>query len=319
MSDATKARDATRALVVPPEMRRIARRGARGDGLAALGFLSPLAVGVLVFIAVPAGLSIVMSLFDVGLGGATFVGLANYQRMLGDPLFWSSLGVTLIYAAVFVPALTVASLSLALLVHTEYAGVGLWRALLLAPNAVSLVATALVWRFLLADGNGTIANIAGALGLPVPSWLGEPGWALTTVIGISVWSFMGFYMLVMVGGRQDIPAELYEAARIDGASAPQQFWRITLPMMRPTIFFVVLMGTVIGLTGLQSFDLVFVMTKGGPANATSLTIYYIYQQAFQYGQFGYAAAMSTVLTVLMFVTAAVFFRTTNSGRFDVEE
>lgn len=311
--------DATRTLVVPPDVRRFAHRGARGDGLAALAFLSPLAAGVLVFIALPAGLSIVMSFFDVGLGGARFIGLANYQRMFADQLFWSSLGVTAIYAAVFVPALTIASLTLALLVHTDYAGVGLWRALLLAPNAVSLVATALVWRFLLADGTGTIANITNALGLSVPSWLGEPGWALFTVIGISVWAFMGFYMLVMVGGRQDIPAELYEAARIDGASAPQQFWQITLPMLKPTIFFVVLMATVIGLTGLQSFDLVYVMTKGGPANATSLTIYYIYQQAFQYGQFGYAAAMSTVLTLLMFLTAAAFFRTTNSGRFDVED
>jgi multiple sugar transport system permease protein len=259
-----------------------------------------------------------MSLCEVTFGGVTFVGLANYERMLADPLFWQSLGVTAAYAIAFVPGLTILALSLALLVHTEYLGVGLWRALLLAPNAISLVATGLVWRFILADGNGTIATVANALGVPVPSWLGEPGWALFTVITISLWSFMGFYMLVMVGGRQDIPAELYEAARIDGAGSWAQFWRITLPMMRPTIFFVVLMGTVIGLTGLQSFDLVFVMTKGGPANATALTIYYIYQQAFQYGQFGYAAAMSTVLTVLMFIIAAVYFRVTNSGRFDVD-
>ncbi|WP_243230022.1 carbohydrate ABC transporter permease [Microbacterium sp. CIAB417] len=310
--------DSTVTLTVPPESRRRNPVTLRGDGAAAVGFLSPMAIGVLLFIALPAGLSIVMSLCEVTFGGVTFVGLANYQRMLGDPLFWQSLGVTAVYALAFVPGLTILSLSLALLVHTEYLGVGLWRALLLAPNAISLVATALVWRFILADGNGTIAIVANALGVPAPSWLGDPGWALFTVIAISLWSFMGFYMLVMVGGRQDIPAELYEAARIDGAGAWAQFWRITLPMMRPTVFFVVLMGTVIGLTGLQSFDLVFVMTKGGPANATSLTIYYIYQQAFQYGQFGYAAAMSTVLTVIMFTTAAVFFRVTNSGRFDVD-
>ncbi|MGX9349269.1 carbohydrate ABC transporter permease [Microbacterium sp. KNMS] len=310
--------DSTVTLTVPPESRRRNPVTLRGDGAAAVGFLSPMAIGVLLFIALPAGLSIVMSLCEVTFGGVTFVGLANYQRMLGDPLFWQSLGVTAVYALAFVPGLTILSLGLALLVHTEYLGVGLWRALLLAPNAISLVATALVWRFILADGNGTIAIVANALGVPAPSWLGDPGWALFTVIAISLWSFMGFYMLVMVGGRQDIPAELYEAARIDGAGAWAQFWRITLPMMRPTVFFVVLMGTVIGLTGLQSFDLVFVMTKGGPANATSLTIYYIYQQAFQYGQFGYAAAMSTVLTVIMFTTAAVFFRVTNSGRFDVD-
>ena len=310
--------DSTVTLTVPPESRRRNPVPLRGDGAAAVGFLSPMAIGVLLFIALPAGLSIVMSLCEVTFGGVTFVGLANYQRMLGDPLFWRSLGVTAVYALAFVPGLTILSLSLALLVHTEYLGVGLWRALLLAPNAISLVATALVWRFILADGNGTIATVANALGVPAPSWLGDPGWALFTVIAISLWSFMGFYMLVMVGGRQDIPIELYEAARIDGAGAWAQFWRITLPMMRPTVFFVVLMGTVIGLTGLQSFDLVFVMTKGGPANATSLTIYYIYQQAFQYGQFGYAAAMSTVLTVIMFTTAAVFFRVTNSGRFDVD-
>jgi multiple sugar transport system permease protein len=314
----TVATDSTVTLTVPPRARGRDQRAVRGDGAAAIGFLSPMAIGVLLFIALPAGLSIVMSLCEVTFGGVTFVGLANYERMLADPLFWQSLGVTAAYAIAFVPGLTILALSLALLVHTEYLGVGLWRALLLAPNAISLVATGLVWRFILADGNGTIATVANALGVPVPSWLGEPGWALFTVITISLWSFMGFYMLVMVGGRQDIPAELYEAARIDGAGSWAQFWRITLPMMRPTIFFVVLMGTVIGLTGLQSFDLVFVMTKGGPANATALTIYYIYQQAFQYGQFGYAAAMSTVLTVLMFIIAAVYFRVTNSGRFDVD-
>ncbi|MGX5770358.1 carbohydrate ABC transporter permease [Microbacterium trichothecenolyticum] len=314
----TVATDSTVTLTVPPRARRRDQGAVRGDGAAAIGFLSPMAIGVLLFIALPAGLSIFMSLCEVTFGGVTFVGLANYERMLADPLFWQSLGVTAAYAIAFVPGLTILALSLALLVHTEYVGVGLWRALLLAPNAISLVATGLVWRFILADGNGTIATVANALGVPVPSWLGEPGWALFTVITISLWSFMGFYMLVMVGGRQDIPAELYEAARIDGAGSWAQFWRITLPMMRPTIFFVVLMGTVIGLTGLQSFDLVFVMTKGGPANATALTIYYIYQQAFQYGQFGYAAAMSTVLTVLMFIIAAVYFRVTNSGRFDVD-
>ncbi|HRY09725.1 MAG TPA: sugar ABC transporter permease [Candidatus Nanopelagicales bacterium] len=306
--------DSVRVTPVPSGRKR--RRS--GEGLAATGFLAPLAIGVLVFIAAPTALSVLMSFYDVSLGGITFVGTANYERMLGDPLFWQSLRVTGVYALLFIPGLTIASLTLALLVQAEFAGVGLWRALLLAPNAVSLVATALVWRFLLADGNGPLAVLGRKVGIDAPSWLGQPGWALLMVVVISIWAFMGFYMLVMIGGRQDIPSELYEAARIDGARPLQQFWFITLPMMRPTIFFVVLMGTVIGLTGLQSFDLVYVMTKGGPANATSVTLFYIYQQAFLYGQFGYAAAMSTVLVLLMLLTAVLFFRATNSGRFDVD-
>jgi multiple sugar transport system permease protein len=129
---------------------------------------------------------------------------------------------------------------------------------------------------------------------------------------------MGFYMLIFLGGLQDIPAQYYEAARIDGATARQSFWHITLPLLRPTSFFVLLVSLVAAVAGSQAFDLVYVMTKGGPANSTQMMIIYIYQQAFQYSAFGYAAAMASILVVLLLALTGVLFLMTRGGRFDYE-
>ena len=148
------------------------------------------------------------------------------------------------------------------------------------------------------------------------SWLGDPRFALFTVIGISVWFLMGFYMLIFLGGLQDIPREYYEAARIDGAGPVQSFLKITLPLLQPTsFFFVLLVSTVASVCGSQTFDLIYIMTKGGPANSTSLAIFYIYQQAFLFNEYGYAAAMASVLVVVLMAITVLLFMLTRGGRF----
>ena len=138
------------------------------------------------------------------------------------------------------------------------------------------------------------------------------------MVVVSVWFLMGFYMLIFLGGLQDIPREYYEAAEIDGAGPVSRFWYITLPLLRPTSFFVLLVSLVAAVAGGQAFDLIYVMTKGGPANSTSVLIVYIYQQAFQFGAFGYAAAMASILVVMLLLVTVFFFMITRGGRFGYE-
>lgn len=287
--------------------------------LAGYLFVAPDALGLLVFIGLPMILALGISVFEVdGFGSFRFVGLANYGKMLADPLFWSSLRVTLQFALMLVPLLYVTGLGLALLVQRTSRINTVLRAMFFAPQMVSLVVVALVFQLMVVDKLGVLPRSLSILGVPGLSLLGNPSLALFTVTAAAVWFLMGFYMLIFLGGLQDIPHEYYEAAKIDGAGRAQSFWYITLPLLRPTSFFVLIVSTVAAVTGAQAFDLVYVMTKGGPANSTSLLINYIYQQAFQYSAFGYASAIATLLVVLLLVITVFFYLITRGGRFQYD-
>ncbi len=262
-------------------------------------------------------MSLGMGFFDVsGFGGYRFVGLENYQRMFTDEQFLSSVGVTAVYLVGFVAGVFVMSLVLALLVKQKMPLVGLFRSMFFLPHVVSLVVVGLVWQFMLVDGIGVVNRLLRTLGLSSVSWLGNPRYALWTVIAISIWFFMGYYMIIFLSGLQDIPQEYYDAAKLDGANALESFRYITWPLLRPTSFFVLLVTTVTGVAGLQAFDLIYVMTAGGPADSTSLGIFYIYEQAFQYNDYGYAAAMSSFLVLILLVATALMLAVTRGGRFD---
>jgi multiple sugar transport system permease protein len=279
-------------------------------------FVAPDAIGLLIFVGGPMILSLSLGFFSVsGFGEYAFVGLDNYRRMIADPLFWRSLEVTILYVVALVPSLYVVGLGLALLVQTNSRFNTVVRSLLFMPQTVSLVVVGLVWQVLLVDKIGLFNQFGAALNLQSISWLGDPRIALFTVIGISVWFLMGFYMLIFLGGLQDIPREYYEAARIDGAGPVQSFLKITLPLLQPTSFFVLLVSTVAAVCGSQTFDLIYIMTKGGPANSTSLAIFYIYQQAFLFNEYGYAAAMASVLVVVLMAITVLLFMLTRGGRF----
>jgi multiple sugar transport system permease protein len=279
-------------------------------------FILPDALGLLVFVGGPMLLSLSLGFFEVdGFGGYAFVGLANYRRMFVDPLFLQSLRVTLAYVALLVPALYIVGLGLALLVQRTSRLNGLYRSLLFLPQTVSLVVVALVWQFMLVDKIGLISRVASTIGLGGLSFLGDPTIALFAIVFISVWFLMGFYMLIFLGGLQDIPKEYYEAAKIDGAGPVKSFLHITLPLLKPTSFFVLLVSTVAAVCGSQTFDLIYVMTKGGPANSTSLAIYYIYQQAFLFNEFGYAAALASFLVLILLGLTLILFLLTGGGRF----
>ena len=148
--------------------------------------------------------------------------------------------------------------------------------------------------------------------------MGDPKLALGTVLFVTIWFLMGYYMIIFLAGLQEIPREYYEAARIDGARPWDTFRDITLPLLKPTSFFVLLVSTVSAVAGLQGFDLIYVMTKGGPANSTNLIVYYIYQQAFQFSHYGYAAAMASFLVVVLLILTGLLFVATKGGRFDFD-
>jgi multiple sugar transport system permease protein len=289
------------------------------EWLAGYLFVAPDAIGLLIFVGAPMILSLSLGFFSVsGFGAYSFVGLDNYKRMLGDPLFWQSLKVTILYIVLLVPALYVTGLGLALLIQADTRFNGFVRTLLFMPQTVSLVVVALVWQVLLIDKIGLLNRLTVSLGLGAFSWLGDPRFALIAVVVVSVWFLMGFYMLIFLGGLQDIPKEYYEAAKIDGAGPASSFYLITLPLLRPTSFFVLLVSTVTAVCGSQTFDLVYVMTRGGPANTTSLAIFYVYQQAFLFNEYGYAAAMASVLVVVLMLITVLMFLLTRGGRFTYE-
>jgi len=306
------------AAAARPRVRAGGLTKARREAIAGYLFIAPDFIGLLLFVGLPMLLSLVIGFFDVnGFGTFTFVGLANYQRMAADPLFWQCMRVTLTYVLLLVPSLYVTGLGLALLVQKTNRFNTVVRAMFFAPQMVSVVVIAVVWQFFSGDKIGLAARFFSMFGLSV-SILGNPSLALYTVVFVSVWFLMGFYMLIFLGGLQDIPQQYYEAARVDGATPTQAFWRITMPLLRPTSFFVLLVSLVAAVAGSQAFDLVYVMTKGGPANSTQMMIIYIYQQAFQYSAFGYAAAMSSILVVVLLALTGVLFLLTRGGRFDFE-
>jgi multiple sugar transport system permease protein len=286
------------------------------EWIAAYLFIAPDAIGLLVFVGAPMLLALSLGFFSVdGFGGYQFAALANYERMLVDPLFIKSLQVTAAYVMALVPSLYAVGLALALLVQRPTLASTVFRSLFFMPQMVSLVVVALVWQVLLVDKIGLVNSLIGRLGLPNVSWLGDPAFALGAIVVVSLWFLMGFYMLIFLGGLQDIPREYYEAAKIDGAGPVASFYYITLPLLRPTSFFVLLVSTVTAVCGFQTFDLIYVMTKGGPANATSFAIFYIYQTAFVFGDYGYAAAMSSVLVVTLMALTLILFVLTRGGRF----
>ena len=304
-------------LVQPDQLRssRLSRR--HREWLAAALFLLPDALGLLIFLGIPMALALVMGFFDVsGFGDYTWTGLDNYRHMFQDAQFTKSLRVTLIYVLMLVPGIFITGLGLALLVREKLPAIAVWRGMLFLPNVVSLVVIGLVWKFMLVDRIGVVNKVVTRLGLPGESWLGDPRFALGSFVGITIWFLMGYYMIIFLAGLQEIPREYYEAARLDGASPLRSFRDITLPLLRPTSFFVLLTALITAVAGGQGFDLAYVLTKGGPDNSTSLVVFYVYQQAFQYGHYGYAAAMASFLVVVLLLLTGLLFIVTRGGRFE---
>lgn len=288
----------------------------KAEARAAWLFMSPDLIGLGIFVVFPIILALALSLFRVsGFGGITYIGLENFQRLAVDPKLPKALLVTFLYAFCFVPIAYIVGLALALLVEKPFPGSGIVRTLFFVPYVLSLVVVGFIWQFLVTDKTGLIPTMLRPFGLGNISWLGDPKFALATVVIISVWSQAGYQMLILLGGLGSIPQEYYDAASIDGAGKWYTLRHITLPLLRPTTFFVLLTSAMGAITGMQAFDLVFILTSGGPADATLTMPFYIYEQAFTYNDLGYASALTVLLVSVLVVAVAISFHLTKGAKF----
>ena len=285
---------------------------------AALCLLGPGLALILVFFVLPVLASLLLSFSDFDIyaianpANLRLVGLGNYQRLLSDPLFWTALRNTLVFVVLGVPLTVAVSLGSALLVNGRLVRFrGLFRTIYFVPVVTSMVAVATVWRYLYHPRFGLINACLSYLGLPTLDWLGDPAWAMPAIVLMAVWKNFGFNMVIFVAGLQGIPASLYEAAKIDGAGAFQRFRYVTIPMLAPTFFFVGVM-TVIGY--FQLFAEPYVMTRGGPLNATLSIALLMYREGFQWWNLGYSAAIAFVLFLIIGLVSLVQWFFGREGR-----
>ncbi len=236
-----------------------------------------------------------------------FVGAETYTDLLADPLFWQSLRVTGVYTVFYVPLSITVGLGVALLLNQKLKGLSLWRTMYYLPSIVSGVAVALLWVWVLHPEFGLLNMALSMVGIHGPNWLGTRAWALPSLVLIAQWN-VGGSMLIYLAGLQSVPTHLYDAASIDGAGAAGRFLYVTIPMMTPILFYQLVLG-VIG--ALQVFTEAFVMTNGGPANATLFYVLYLYRNAFMFFKMGKASAMAWVLAVIIMALTIVMFRSSD--------
>ena len=276
------------------------------EALAAWSFVAPSLIVLLLFSAGPLLFAFYLSFHGWNLlePAKPFVGLQHYVELAGDRLFWNAAKNTAIYA-LYVPATMVSALAAAMLLNRPIKGVALLRAVFFLPYVTSFVAISIVWQWMYDPDFGLFNWALGLIGLGPYPWLNSPSTALPALIIMAVWIHIGFQMIIFLAGLQAIPNEFYEAAMIDGAGPWRRFRKITLPLLRPTTFFV-LVTSIIG--SFQVFTFVYVMTEGGPLHATDVIVYRIYQNAWQFLRMGYASAMSWVLFAVIFAITLLQFR-----------
>ncbi|HEX8341028.1 MAG TPA: sugar ABC transporter permease [Tepidisphaeraceae bacterium] len=271
-----------------------------------LAFISPWIIGLLAFTAIPMALSLYYSFCDYALTapdrGPVWVGLTNYRELLGDPIFWKSLANTFRYAAMALPAGLLVSLGLALMLNSDVRGQGVYRAIIFLPSLIPAVASAMVWLWLFNGRLGLLNFLLGKIGAPSADWLGAL--AMPSLAFMSLWG-IGNTVVIYLAGLQDVPKDLLEAAEIDGAGPLRRLFNVTLPVLSPVIFFNLVMA-IIGTFSVLTIP--YIMTAGGPNNATYFYTMYTYDVAFRYLRMGYASALAWVQLVIMLGLTGLAFR-----------
>jgi multiple sugar transport system permease protein len=292
----------------PTQVGRPRRRSGRrqGEHLAGWGFASPALLLIAAFGLVPVLWSLVLSFQDNDLSGSsTFVGTANYRRLASDPIFTVSVRRTLVYCALFVPITIVGALMLAAALNRKVRFISLYRTAVFVPVVTSTVATAFVFNLLLDPDYGLVNSGLNKVGVASQGFFTDPNQALYAILAMTVWGWIGFGVIIYLAALQSIPAELLEAAQLDGCSPWRSFWRVQVPQLAPATTFLVVWLTI---NALQLFDEIYVTTKGGPVHATTVVVYYLYQQAFQFFHGGYAAAIAYVLFLAILVVTLIELR-----------
>lgn len=288
----------------------------------AIPFLIPSFVGFVVFTILPMVALLFVSMTDWdGLSELTlfshpaefmqefFVGLENYKEILTSPELYQVLWNTMKYVVLYMPLMIVLSLGVALVLNSKVKGTGVFRVLYYIPVLTSWVAGSLIWKWVLSPEYGVINNILGVFGIQGPSWLQSPQWAMAGIVIASVWKDMGYFGLMLLSGLQGINKQYYEAAHIDGASKVKQFFKITLPLLTPTLFFVLIISLI---NSFQLFPQVMIMTPdGGPAGSTMVMVERIYKYGFRYYEMGYASAFSWILFAILFILTGIQMKLQN--------
>jgi len=278
---------------------------ARREALTFYLCISPWLAGVLIFVLGPmlASFGLSFTRWDL-LSSPEFVGLRNYERMLGDPLFWQALKVTAIYTLLYIPTELVGGLSLALLMNQRVPGIAIFRTIFYLPSVLSGVAFVVVWMWIFHPEAGLLNVALAQIGISGPRWLTNPQTALIALWMMSLWG-LGRAAVIYLAGLKSVPKELHEAAIIDGASAWQSFRYVTIPLLTPTIFF----NLILSLIGtFQTFTSAFVATNGGPLDSTLFFVLYLYRQAFERFSMGYAAALAWVLFLIILALTLLVVR-----------
>ncbi len=290
--------------------RKVLMRQGRGL-LTASPFLLPSLIGLLIFSLLPLMISGLISLTDwngldqlmkPGFFQEHFVGFENYKTILTTPEFWKTLGNTAEYIVLYIPFMLAASLLVAYLLSRPRRGIGVFRVLYYIPVLTSWVAASLIWKSVLAPQYGALNGILKLFGIEGPGWLLDENWAMPAIVLVSVWKDMGFFGLILLSGIVGINKTYYEAADIDGANGWTKFMKITLPLLTPSIFYVVIVAMI---NSFQLFPQIMIMTGGGPNGATQVMVERIYQYGFRYFRMGYAAAFSWILFAIIMVFTAI--------------
>ncbi len=297
----------------PPPSRRARRSLVWRNTVAGWSFILPNFVGFAVLTMVPVGVLfyIAFTKWNVFRKTATWVGVDNFTQLWEDSLFWTSLWNTLYYTVFHIPLTMGAALGLALLLNRKLRAVAFFRTAAFFPYITSIVALTYVWNLLFSPEHGPINAALRFIGIDnPPGWTVSADWSMPAVIVVGTWREMGYYMLIYLAGLQTIPAQLYEAARVDGATAWQRFWHVTIPGLRHTTFLVTVLLTI---GSFKVFDLILLLTNGGPGQSTLVVSQYIYQKGFEENQFGYASAISIVLFAICFLVTIIQYRVNRRG------
>lgn len=296
----------SRGGTTPPAVRRVGSAARRAEAWAGLILASPALLIFTVFMFVPLVLTFWYSLHRYsGFGRMTWLGAENYRDILEDATFWTALGNTVLYTVIAVPLSVGLGLGAALLLNKAMPARGLFRALIYLPVVVSGVAAGIIFLRLFDPLLGVLNQILASLSLPTVNWQGNGIAALVSVILVTTWQGVGFGMVVYLAGLQGIPRELYEAAAVDGATGVKSFTKITWPLLGPTTFFLVVYSIILSF---QVFDVVYVLTRGGPGTATTFLVQYAYDQGFNRRRQGYAAAIGVLLYLMVLALTLVQWR-----------
>lgn len=288
--------------------RQLTQTNARREAVEGYISLLPWMIGFVAFTAIPIAVSMYVSLTQwTGIEPPVYIGFRNFERMFtADPLFWQALKVTFLFVLISLPLKLVLGLALALLLNLKIPGMNFFRTVFYIPAVISGVAVSLMWMWLLQPDTGVVNTLLYFAGIEGPQWFWDPTWALPSVAIMSVWK-VGGSAVIYLAGLQNIPAHLYEAAKIDGAGVWARFRRITLPLLTPTLFFQLIIEMI---DSFKVFTEAFVITKGGPLKATYFYLLYFYEEAFRNFNLGYASALALVLTIIILL-ATIFVNYTS--------